>query len=199
MLLPRILSTALPRYCWLLGLLVLSACTARAYVPFTLPPPSNTPTVGVQSLTVIVPDSTEQAYIMVRQGLTRAGYELSFPYKKGNGQFHMVSTKAKTVAQIKGLALQVDIDPLTPDNALSLTGQHNPKDAQGHPLIGGSVITFMGKYVPVDSLGQEARNTRLWEWIHYGRPREGLPVQAMWDDMHHAVVECFPGARIGYL
>lgn len=177
---------------------LLGGCAARSYGPVALPPPSGTPQVGVQSLTVIVSDSVEQTNVLVRQGLTRAGYLLPFPYQRGNGEATTFSTAPKTVAQVQGLALQVTIDALTSDNALDYTGQRAPKDVQGKPLLGGSVITFMGKYVPVDSLGQATRDSRKWKWIYYGRPREGLPVQVMWDDMHRAMVECFPGARIGY-
>ena len=109
------------------------------------------------------------------------------------------STKPKTIAQVTGLSLQVGVEAITQDNVVIFLGKNAPKDALGQPIAKGSVVTLMGKYVPVDSLGQEERDSRKWRWIHYGQPRENVPVQAFWEDMQNTAVECFPGARIGYM
>jgi hypothetical protein len=100
---------------------------------------------------------------------------------------------------VAGLSLQVGVEVITPDNVVMFLGQNAPKAALGQSIAKGSVVPFMGKYVPVNSLGQEERDSRKWRWIHYGQPREKVPVQAFWEDMRNTAVACFPGTRIGYM
>ncbi|MBF9236538.1 hypothetical protein I2I05_03935 [Hymenobacter sp. BT683] len=181
---------------WTAGLL--GACTERLSGPLTLAPPSGTPSAGAKCLTVLVADSVEVAYTKVLQGLVRAGYQLPVLYHKGNGQAATFTTEPKPVAPGASLELQVTVDLLTPGTAPLYTGERALTDALGRSLVGGSAITFMGKFVPVDSLGQESVGHWPAQWLYYGKLREGLPMSALWDDMHRAVMECFPHARITY-
>ena len=159
----------------LFALLLLGACTPRSYVPFTLGAPHKTVYYNCSNLIVSTPDSLSLAYRQALIGLVRAGYALK-AHGKLDATSIMLTTKPKTVEQVAGLALQVTI--------------------QSIPT--GSEVTFMSKYVPVDSLGVEEHDSRKWQWINYGVPRKNLPVQAFWADMHQAAVECFPGGKIGY-
>jgi hypothetical protein len=182
----------------LLSIVLLSACTARPYVPFVLPPASPVASKGASSLIIFTPDSAEVAYAHALDGLSRAGYQTTVRKHSLGGKPTTFSTRPKTVQHVAGLALQVVIDPLTKENVLGLTGRPAPLDALGRPLLQGCVVTFMAKYVPVDSVGQEEHDSRKWHWIHYGLPQTNLPTQAFWEDMRDAAIKCYPGARIGY-
>ena len=175
---------------------LLSACVARPHVPFTLPPSSGTVQIGNGTIEVFVPENADQAYTQLQIGLKRAGYQI---FTNPPGAPRDVSTKPKTIAQVTGLSLQVEVRAITPGNVVEYLGKNAPKDALGQPIAKGSVVTFMGKYVPVDSLGQEERDSRKWRGIRYGQPFKNVPVQAFWEDMRNTAVECFPGARIGYM
>jgi hypothetical protein len=182
----------------LLSLVLLSACTARPYVPFVLPPASPTVLTGASALIVFTQDSADVAYAHALDGLSRAGYQTTVRKHSLGGKPTTFSTTPKTVQHVTGLALQVIIDPLTKENVRGLTGRPAPLDALGRPLIQGCVVTFMAKYVPVDSVGQEEHDSRKWHWIRYGLPQANLPTQAFWEDMRSAAVACYPGARIVY-
>lgn len=182
----------------LLSSVLLSACTARPYVPFVFPPPSETTSLGASALIVFTPDSIALAYAKALDGLQRAGYHPTTSKQPTASKPITFTTKPKTIQHVAGLALQVVIDPLTQENVLVLTGRPAPLDSLGQPLVQGCVVTFMAKYVPVDSLGQAEHDSRRWQWIHYGVPKANLPTQAFWEDMRHAAVECYPAARIGY-
>ena len=178
----------------LLGLLLLGACAVRSTTAPVSPSstvmvltggpgvtvitggPGATPKVGTRSIMVALPDSLEATYTRLLAGLAKAGYQLPTLSHKASGQAVSFSTKPKTVANVAGLSLQVVIDPKT----------------------SGSEVTFMGNYVPVDSLGQAERDSRKWKWIHYGVPANNLPTQAFWDDMQRVALETFPGGRVRY-
>jgi hypothetical protein len=152
--------------------------------------------VGNGTIEVFVPENADQAYTQLQIGLQRAGYQI---FTNPSGASRDVSTKPKTIAQVTGLSLQVSVRAIIPGNVVEYLGKDGPKDALGQFIAQGSVVTFMGKYVPVDSIGQAERDSRKWHGIRYGETRENVPVQAFWEDMRNTAVECFPGARIGYM
>ena len=176
----------------------LSACATRPFVPFALPPPSETVRVGNSALIVFTLDSADLAYTHALDGLSRAGYQINLIRRTTGGKPVTFSTQPKTIQHVAGLALQVTVDPLTKENVLGLTGRQAPLDSLGRPIIRGCIVTFMPKYVPVDSLGQPAHDSRKWKWIHYETPQGNLLVDVFWEDMRRAVAECYPSARIGY-
>lgn len=156
--------------------------------------------MGASSIMVYLPDSVELAYTKLLAGLTQAGYPIPKLSHKADGQAAAFSTEPKTIANVAGLALQVVVDPITPGNAglfLGILGKQAQNDGQGQTAP-GSVVTFMGKYVPVNSQGQAERDTRKWRWIHYGVADNTLPTQAFWEDMNRVAIESFPGARVVY-
>jgi hypothetical protein len=145
-----------------------------------------------------VPDSVRQASAKLVQGLTRAGFPSPTIRLAPQAEYAILGTGPKTVAQVTGLVLQVTIDPITLGNAGLLLGKDPPKGAQRQAITGGSVITFLGTFVPVDSLGHpQPRSPRVVRLSH-GRPDPNVPTQALWDDMHTAAFSCFPGAGVRY-
>lgn len=167
----------------LLVLLLLGACAVRSTTNPVSPSsavtviksgPSSTPKTGTSSIMIYLPDSLEVTYARLLAGLAKAGYQVPTLSHIANGEAVTFSTKPKTVANVAGLSLQVVIDP-------------KPQ---------GSEVTFMGKYVPVDSLGQAERDSR--KWIYYGEPVNDLPVQTFWDDMQRVALETFPGGQVRY-
>lgn len=129
------------------------------------------------SIMVGLPGSLETTYPRLLAGLAKAGYQVpTRSHEDVSGNAVVFSTKPKTVANVAGLALQVVID-------------RKPQ---------GCEVTFMGKYVPVDSLGQAERDSGKWRWIHYGVPANGLPAQAFWDDMQRVALETLPEGRVSY-
>jgi hypothetical protein len=122
---------------WLFALLLLDACAPRSYVPFTLAAPREMVYYNCSNLMVFTPDSISLAYRHALTGLVRAGYTLK-AHGKLDATSIMLTTKPKTVDQVAGLALQVTI--------------------QSIPT--GSEVTFMSKYVPVDSLGVAEHDSR---------------------------------------
>ena len=138
--------------------------------------PSKTVQRGASSIMVYVPDSVERTYTKLLDELKQGGYPLPTLSHKATGLAVSFSTLPKTIANVAGLSLQVVVDP----------------------VANGSMVTFMGKYVPVDAQGQAARDSRRWRWINYGVPDTDLPTQAFWEDMNRVALASFPGARVEY-
>lgn len=158
-----------------LSLLLLCSCVRVVPVPsIVLPRPNGDVYKMAHAIVVHSPDSAIVSYKKAVSSLASAGYEVEGASKNNL----MIITRPKTVAQVSGLALQITI-------------------FQGSR--GGSEVTYMGRYTPVDSAGVVDPNVRKWVWIHYGVEAGNLPIQQMWEDMHHAVIICYPNASISYL